>query len=147
MATTQTSTKEEAAIRNVVDDWAEALRSKDADRLTSHYVPNVVMFTLAPPLQITGSSGDGLQQWFDTWRGGIGYEIRDLDITASDDLAFARSLNRLSGTKTDGEQQDVWFRETLCFQKVSGDWKIAHEHSSVPFYMDGSARAALDLKP
>jgi ketosteroid isomerase-like protein len=28
-----------------------------------------------------------------------------------------------------------------------GAWKIAHEHTSVPFYMDGSFRAAIDLKP
>ena len=26
-------------------------------------------------------------------------------------------------------------------------WKIMHEHSSVPFYMDGSFKAAVDLKP
>jgi PhnB protein len=26
-------------------------------------------------------------------------------------------------------------------------WKIAHLHQSVPMYMDGSLRAAVDLKP
>jgi PhnB protein len=30
---------------------------------------------------------------------------------------------------------------------VRGAWKIVHEHSSTPFYMDGSYRAAVDLKP
>lgn len=28
-----------------------------------------------------------------------------------------------------------------------GGWKIAHTHSSVPFYMEGSYRAAVDLHP
>jgi SnoaL-like domain len=38
-------------------------------------------------------------------------------------------------------------RQTLSFRKIDGEWKIAHEHASVPFYMDGSFRAAIDLKP
>jgi PhnB protein len=38
-------------------------------------------------------------------------------------------------------------RETLGLRKIDGIWKIAHQHHSVPFYMDGSNRAAVDLKP
>ena len=85
--------------------------------------------------------------WFSTWRGPLGYEIRDLKITAGDDVAFCRSLNRLSGTTTDGEKADVSFRLTLCFRKIASKWRIGHQHESVPFYMDGSYRAAVDLKP
>ncbi len=47
----------------------------------------------------------------------------------------------------DGEKVDMWLRETLCFRKIDGRWLVTHEHASVPFYMDGSERAALDLKP
>jgi PhnB protein len=42
---------------------------------------------------------------------------------------------------------DIWIRATVCLRRIEGEWKIAHEHTSVPFYMDGSARAAVDLKP
>jgi PhnB protein len=38
-------------------------------------------------------------------------------------------------------------RSTLAFRKVGAAWKIAHGHSSVPFLMDGSYRAATDLTP
>jgi ketosteroid isomerase-like protein len=40
-----------------------------------------------------------------------------------------------------------WVRATVCFRRVRGAWKVVHEHSSVPLYMDGSERAAVDLKP
>jgi ketosteroid isomerase-like protein len=60
---------------------------------------------------------------------------------------FCHSLNQLRGTTTDGEKGDVWFRQTLCFRKIRNDWRIAHQHESVPFYMGGSYRAAVDLKP
>jgi PhnB protein len=54
----------------------------------------------------------------------------------------------MSGTKTDGEKVDMWLRATLCFRKIGGhQWKIVHEHESVPFYMDGSYKAAVDLTP
>ena len=92
----------------------------------------------------------GLTAWMrgsSTWQGPIGYEIRDLTVSAGGDIAFSHSLNHLTGTKTTGEKADVWFRQTFGFRKVAGQWKIVHEHESVPFYMDGSDRAAIDLKP
>ena len=116
----------------------------------SHYAADNVMFVMAPPLQYTPGNSpgkQGVEEWFATWDGPLGYEIRDLKITASDDVAFSHSLNRMSGTKTDGEKVDMWLRATLCFRKIGGQWKIAHEHESVPFYMDGSYKAAVDLKP
>jgi PhnB protein len=88
-----------------------------------------------------------LAEWFRTFHGPIGYEVHDLSITAGDEVAFCRSLNRISGTRTGGEETDVWVRVTIGWRSVGGRWLIAHEHASVPFYMDGSARAAIDLKP
>ena len=53
----------------------------------------------------------------------------------------------MSGRSVGGHEVELWYRQTLSFRKVDGAWKIAHEHSSVPFYMDGSFGAAIDLKP
>jgi PhnB protein len=137
----------EAQIRALIDDWARAMRAKDVDGVMAHYAPDAVTFDLAPPLISTGADARGLQAWFSTWQSPLGYEIRDLNITAGDEVAFCHSLNRLSGTKTDGERADIWFRLTLGLRRIGGEWRIAHQHESVPFYMDGSYRAAVDLKP
>jgi len=61
-------------------------------------------------------------------------------------VAFTHSLNHLSGTQK-GKPVDTWFRETKGLRKEKGEWKIAHEHQSVPFAMDGSDLALLDLEP
>jgi ketosteroid isomerase-like protein len=45
------------------------------------------------------------------------------------------------------EDQDMWYRTTLCLRKAGGRWQIVCDHASVPFYMDGSYRAAVALKP
>lgn len=144
----QISTKPgETQIRLLIDSWAQAIRGKDAAGVVAHEAQDFVQFDLAPPLQSFGPNPKGLQDWFATWRGPIGFEIRDLHVIASDDLAFCYGLVHLTGSRTDGSASDVWFRNTLCLRKIGGAWKIAHSHESVPMYMDGSLRAAIDLRP
>jgi PhnB protein len=72
---------------------------------------------------------------------------RDLEITAGDNVAYCTGLNRIGGAKTDGERPSIWVRVTACLRKLDGRWKVAHEHISTPFYMDGSLKAAVDLQP
>jgi ketosteroid isomerase-like protein len=38
-------------------------------------------------------------------------------------------------------------RVTVVLRRIGGTWKITHQHTSVPFRMDGSFKAAVDLKP
>jgi PhnB protein len=38
-------------------------------------------------------------------------------------------------------------RVTLYVHRDGRAWRIIHEHTSVPFYMDGSLRPAFDLQP
>jgi len=149
MMVRNSKTSDESQIRQLMDHWAEALRSKDVDAVMSHYAPDVVAYDLAPPLQYRGADvyRKNWEAWFPTFQGPIGYEIRDLSIAASDDVAFCHSFNRITGTRTDDEKTDVWVRATVCCRKIDGKWKIVHEHQSVPFYMDGSYRAAIDLIP
>jgi ketosteroid isomerase-like protein len=94
---------DEARIRALIDDWAKALRAKDVDGVLAQFAADIVTFDLAPPLTSTGVDPNGLQAWFSTWKGPLGYQIRDLNLTAGDDAAFCHCLSRLSGTKVDGE--------------------------------------------
>jgi PhnB protein len=136
-------------VRALLESWAAAIRAKDVSAVVSLYAPEIVSFDLAPPLVFAGldSLRTSLEAWFPTFRGPVGYEILGLTITSGEDVAFARSLNRISGERTNGETVDVWVRATFGCRRIGGKWLIAHEHVSVPFYMDGSDKAALDLTP
>jgi PhnB protein len=150
MTTENSKPGDEARIRTLIDSRVKAVRAKDVDGVMSRNAAHIVTFDLPPPLQSTGSNAlyrNGLEDWFASFRGPVGYEIRDLRITTGDEVAFCHSLNRISGTRTDGEETDVWTRATVCLCKIEGKWMVTHEHVSVPFYMDGSDRAALDLEP
>ena len=144
-------TKDEAEIRSIIADHAKAHHDKNVDLLLAHGGEAFLSFDLAPPLQNKGGSSKEarreIEAWFATWKGPIGLEELDLVVTAGDNIAFSTSLTRMTGAKTDGAEVSLWFRTTNGFRKENGKWKIVHVHSSVPFYMDGSSRACLDLKP
>ena len=137
-------------VREVIERFAAALRKKDAAAAVALYSDDAVDYDLAPPLRIdTAQVRDPayIQQWFDTWTGPILSQAHDLTVRAEGDVAFAFGLRHMTGTKTDGTKVDLWFRATACLERRAGTWKITHMHNSVPFAMDGSGRALLDLKP
>jgi ketosteroid isomerase-like protein len=150
MGRTAESTPAEAQIAALLKGYSAAIRRKDARATVAFYTRDAVAYDLAPPLRLPASAvrdPDHLQQWFDTWDGPIVTETQDLEIVAGDDVAYGFGLCRMTGTKTDGEQVSLWFRATACFRREDGAWKLAHVHNSVPFAMDGSGRALLDLEP
>ena len=141
---------EEAGIRALIEERAAAIRDKDAARAAATLADDVVAFELAPPLALGPDQARdeaGLAAWLAGWEGPVGIEISDLHVEAAGGVGWSRSLNRLHGTLKGGRAVDMWMRSTLAFRKVGGAWKIAHGHSSVPFLMDGSYRAAIDLTP
>lgn len=135
-----------AEIEMLLEQLGKAHADRDASAFADLYAPDAVIFDLAPPLGRRGIQPDSIAAWFDTWDGPIQIDARDVDLTIEGDLAFMSALNRMRG-KQSGVVQDLWFRSTLCFRRMSGRWRIVCDHASVPFYMDGSYRAAVDLKP
>ena len=148
MTTTLDVTTDESQIRQRLETWTKALRSKDLDGLMSHYAEDILVFDIAPPLQYEGATAyrKNWADWFPSFQGPVGYEIRDLTITTGDGVAFCSSLNRLTGKRTSGENSDVWLRATVGFRKIGGKWMVTHEHFSVPINME-NFEGALDLKP
>ena len=139
------STTNNAEIEALFKRLARAHADHDADAIVEAYVPDAVIYDLAPPLVRRGMNRDNVTAWLAGWDGPIQIDARDVNLTVDGDLAFVSALNRMRG-RQGSEDQDMWYRTTTCLRKASGRWRIVHEHSSVPFYMDGSYRAAVDLK-
>ena len=139
-----------AEIRALIEERAAALRRKDAKGFVARQAADYALYSLysmGSPLAADQANVEEVDAWFATWQGPIGYEIHGLGVAADGDVAFCHGFARMSGTKTDGEAVDLWFRLTLGLRRAADGWTIVHEHESVPFYMDGSLRAAVDLKP
>lgn len=148
MTTAPELTREQAEIKKLVGAWADAVRVKDVRGAMRHYAPDVLTFDVVGQLRQTGIDGATrrITEWFASFDGPIGYEVRDFSATAGEDVAFATSVNRVVGTLKDGTDVDMWVRATICFARIDGEWRITHQHISVPFDPD-SGQASLDATP
>ncbi|MGO4831710.1 nuclear transport factor 2 family protein [Rhizobiaceae sp. 2RAB30] len=136
------------AIGALIESIHQSYHNKDSTAAMAAYASDAMIFDLAPPLvSAMGTDAAKLQAWFDGWEGPVNRLTRDLAISVEVDLAFCHALFRTSATTKRGEQAVFWTRVTLCLRRMGGSWRIVHEHESVPFYMDGSFRAAVDLEP
>ena len=139
----------ESEIRRIVDERIAAMRAKDAAGAIAPLAQDVVAFELAPPLALPpGAARDeaGLAAWLAGFEA-LDVEVRDMRVEADGNVGFAHALHHLTGTRVGGRPVSLWMRSTLCFRREDGAWTIAHAHTSVPFHMDGSFRAAVDLEP
>ena len=137
----------EAEVRQLMDDWASALRARDVDRLLSFYAPGAVFFDAIGPLQMdAGPFRKNWDEFFQWFPGPVKVETRNLKISAGESLAFARLLVRLVGTTAEGKEEGAWMRETIGFEKAGASWRITHEHWSMSMDMK-TGKAAHDLKP
>jgi uncharacterized protein (TIGR02246 family) len=142
-------TNDEEKIRTILNARAEAISKGDAKAALRSLADDVVVYDLPPPLLYEGDkakSVEALEGWFDTWDGPVQVSIDQPTIMVSGDLAVAFGLLRMHGTKKMEGPLDQWSRSTVVLTRRDGEWRIAHEHNSFPLRMDGSGKAATDLK-
>jgi ketosteroid isomerase-like protein len=127
---------EEARIKSLLEGWADSVRRHDLPAILAHHERDMVMFDLPPPLQCRG-----IEAYKQTWdlffryhKVGTAFDIRELAITAGADVAFAAVIMWCGpDSSSDPKDKDGFlFRLTVGLRKVDGDWRIAHEHHSVP---------------
>jgi ketosteroid isomerase-like protein len=145
---TNSQTRDEAAILDLIEGMARARFNKDAAAIAAPYASDAAIYNLAPPLAHRGVDVAATQAWLNTWDGPITIEPRGFRVTVAGDTAVAHGYMRMQGTKIDPPATpNFWMRETLVLERRADGWTIVHEHTSVPFYMDASNRPAFDLQP
>lgn len=138
----------EAQVRALIEARGRAVRAKDLGGAVTANAPDVVTYDALPPLYNTGAETirERTERWLGSYPDALGYDVRDLTVSAGGDVAFAHYLYRVSGTLASGDAVNMWVRATLGLHKLGGEWKIVHEHNSVPFDPQ-SGQASLGLEP
>jgi uncharacterized protein (TIGR02246 family) len=125
---------DEAVIRELVEDWARAVRAKDLEGILAHHSPDIVMFDVPPPLVSRGIDAYR-KTWelFFSWSDDpVVFDFDEMAITAGNDVAFVTALMRCAGTETSGQSLRLQFRLTIGLRKIGGRWVVMHEHHSIP---------------
>jgi uncharacterized protein (TIGR02246 family) len=134
MGTSNNRSADEAAIRDLIENWAKAVRTRNLDGILDKHSPDILMFDVPPPLQSKGieaykTTWDLFFSWFQD--SGV-FDIREMNITAGSDIAFATALMRCAGRKASEEREELEFRLTIGLRKIGGEWIVMHEHHSIP---------------
>jgi uncharacterized protein (TIGR02246 family) len=124
---------DEEQIRTLIERWAAAVHSGDMDAVVADHADDIVMFDVPPPHE----GVLGIEAYRETWppffewqaRGAV-FEIVSLDVTAGDDVAYARALLRCGSPEELAEQPANRLRLTIGLRKEEGRWVVAHEHHS-----------------
>lgn len=140
-------------IRQLLEEFADSVRSGKLDDIMSFYDPNLVAFDIAPPLRFTNAQ-DYKKNWetmFTTkMQFPVNYEFSEEKINVSGDLGIFHGLIHMKGSIKEPQQGepnevDCWGRYTCVLKKANHRWRISHEHFSVPIAEDG--KALMSLKP
>jgi uncharacterized protein (TIGR02246 family) len=127
-------TKDEAAIVDLVETWARAVRSRNLDGILANHSQDMLMFDVPPPLQ-----SKGMQEYKETWDlffswaqdSGV-FDIVEMNVTAGNDVAFVTAIMRCAGWEATGEKTELRFRLTIGLRKIEDQWVVTHEHHSLP---------------
>jgi ketosteroid isomerase-like protein len=127
---------EEIRIKALLEAWAAAVRRHDVRAILAHHAPDMTMFDLPPPLQCKG-----IAEYEQTWdlffryhKAGAAFDIQELTVTAGQDVAFAAAIMSCgpNSSSNPADKDGFLFRLTVGLRKVDDDWRIVHEHHSVP---------------
>jgi ketosteroid isomerase-like protein len=127
---------EEARIKIILEEWASAVRRHDLPAILAHHDPDIVMFDVPLPLQ-----SRGIEAYEQTWgllfryhTPGTAFDFREFDLTVGSDVAFAVAIMWCgpASSSNPADKDGFLFRLTVGLRKIDGDWRITHEHHSVP---------------
>ncbi|HEV2674788.1 MAG TPA: nuclear transport factor 2 family protein [Aliidongia sp.] len=128
----QNGSRDETAIRALVEDWAGAVRNRDFDAILRHHDTDILMFDVPPPFQ-----SNGIDAYRNTWDLFFScapdpavFDIKEMSIVAGTDVGFVIAAMQCVGGAP--EREELNFRLTIGLRKIDGQWTVVHEHHSVP---------------
>jgi uncharacterized protein (TIGR02246 family) len=126
---------DQAQIRTLITDWAEAVHRGDLDGVLADHAEDLVMFDVPPPDEGIHGLAAYRAIWppFFEWQAqGARFDVVTLDVTAGTDVAYAHALLRCGSPEELAEHPALRLRLTFGLRKERGRWLVAHEHHSFP---------------
>ena len=86
----------------------------------AQYALDIVSFDVVNTLQKVGKDAcrERLVNWLSQFPGEFSYHIEQLFVIASDELAICYLFNHLKGMRAGGDEIDMRWRSTVCFNNV-----------------------------
>src|SRR5438046_5375899 len=120
----------ETQIRQLVENWATAVRNNAIDTILAHHSDVIVMYDVPPPFQSIGI--DAYRRTWDLYyaytQPGV-FDIQELQITAGEEVAFCFTKMKCEDKSKSEDFVPLDFRLTFCLNKIKYHRKITHKHT------------------
>jgi ketosteroid isomerase-like protein len=60
-------------------------------------------------------------------------EVLEMDVVVNGNMGPVCTIQTVSVVLNTGDTKRLLVRETDCFERRNGEWKLIHQHASVPF--------------
>jgi len=138
-------------VLEVLDHYKDSVNKQDINEFMKLYDTNVHVFDSWNTWEVNGINNweTIIQNWFSILRrdnSTIVVSYQDLVIEESERIAYIHASIRYSELNS----HQIVFRHltnrfTIVLRKIESEWKIIHEHSSLPIHSE-SGKGLFDLK-
>jgi uncharacterized protein (TIGR02246 family) len=126
--------KNQTEILALIERWTAAVRNENRDAIRRDHDADMLMFDVPPPFL-----SRGLDAYMATWElffssveKPVAFDFHDIEITAGEDVAFATATGNCVNIDSKGNREPLQFRLTMGLRKIEGQWRVMHEHHSLP---------------
>ena len=128
-----TAAKNEFEIRQLIEEWALAVRERNIEKILAHHSNDIVMYDVPKPFQSVGT--DAYRKTWDSFfaftKPGV-FDVQELNIIAGETVAFCFARMKCADKSNSSDYIELDFRLTIGLKKINDRWTIVHEHHSVP---------------
>jgi ketosteroid isomerase-like protein len=122
--------KDKEAVVAIIKEMAESMTGAQS---TKHWAEDIIWFDIPafaskgikPALQFFDKAFSGLKSFK--------IDILEMETVVNGNMACVFMVQRFNTVSKDGTVNEPFLvRQTDCFEKRNGEWKVIHEHTSVP---------------
>jgi len=118
------------ALVSIVKEMTESMTGAQSTR---HWAKDALWYDI-PPFASRGI--DPAVKFFDRVFGSFQsckVDILETDVVVNGDMGVVCTIQRVDVVLKSGEAKRLMVRETDCFERQNGAWKVIHQHASMPY--------------
>jgi ketosteroid isomerase-like protein len=134
--------KDKEAIAAIIKEMAESMTGAQS---TKHWTEDTIWF------DIPAFASKGIKpasQFFDQAFSGLKsfkIDILEMETLVNGDMAVVVMVQRFNTVSKDGAVRSSFLvRQTDCFERRNGEWKVIHEHTSAPKGADWDGKIVME---
>lgn len=128
-SSTDSQRRDREILTSIVKEMTESMTGAQS---TKHWAKDVLWFDIPP------FASRGIQpalKMFDRVFSGFkscNIDILEEDVTINGDMGIVCTIQRVSIVLKSGDTKQALVRQTDCFERRGGEWRLIHEHASFP---------------